>query len=355
MAYLRIMPKQYYNAVGKDGFAAKPIGSGPYDLVEFRANDIAVLKKKTTAHPFRNALPTQLTFRAVPDQGQLVNGFKTGDLDVLIGQITNDRIAELTKNDAVVQYRLTTAAVALFSQPENQLRQTPLTNRTVRLALNYAVDKTALAKLAFGDYAKPSGQIAVPSSPAWDDAVQPIPYDPAMAKKLLADAGYPNGFTLPVGIDFTPFSADATWVQVIQSNLRDVGVTTPVNSYEFAAFLDRFYSRNGQSKGDIFIYNTTDGNGFATSTYGGYTCNKPPAAIYWCNPEFDKNMEAAVGEADIAKRGALMRKAYSVFRDDVSHLFLFSTPNFIFLSPKIKGFVWQSDNFYDYDSVYRVD
>ncbi|MCL6647010.1 MAG: hypothetical protein K6U89_01575, partial [Chloroflexi bacterium] len=95
MAYLWIMPKGYYLAVGKNGFAARPIGSGPYELVDFRSADLAHFRKRTTEHPFRKSQPSELVFRSITEQTQMINGLRTGELDVLIGQISPDRLDTL--------------------------------------------------------------------------------------------------------------------------------------------------------------------------------------------------------------------------------------------------------------------
>jgi peptide/nickel transport system substrate-binding protein len=295
----------------------------------------------------------QLTFRSITEQTQMTAGLKTGDLDVLFGQISPDQIDLIQKTDAHVESRLTAVNGLLFSQTENQERNTPLTDKRVRLALNYAVDKEAIAKTIYLDTAKPAGQLAVPNSPMWDDSIKAIPYDPKMAKQLLAEAGYPNGFKLPIGLEFTPLTGNPLMMQAVQSNLRDIGVETAVTQYELGVFLDKFYGRNGQNKGDLFMFGTGDGNGFATTIYGYFTCNKP--LVWWCNPEFDKNMELAVGEPDVAKRSVFMRKAAAAIRDDLGMLYLENVPSFIITASKIKGLDWQNDTFYNLDSVYRVE
>jgi peptide/nickel transport system substrate-binding protein len=352
LATVWIMPQKYYTSVGKDGFATKPVGSGPYELVSYRAGDMAVVRKKATDHPFRQVIPTQLTFQALPDPSAMLAGFTTGDIDVITGLNNADQIASLASGTAVVLKGLGTVLSILYSQPENQQRQTPLTDKRVRLALNYAVDKVALAKNLYRGYAEPTGQLSVPQSPSWDPSIAPYAYDPALAKQLLAEAGYPTGFTLPVGLESTPGIADPNLVLGVQGYLKAVGVEAPVNQIELAAFLDKFYGRNGQSKGDLFLTMTSDTNGFATIIAGSYTCNKP--LVWWCNPAFDQAMTAAAAEPDIAKRGVLMRQAIAALRNDVSHLLLLLMPVFVVTQPTIQGFQGQVTGLYNFDQVYRT-
>lgn len=348
-----ILPKEYFTAQGKEGFVSKPIGSGPYELVDFRTNDIAVFKKKTTEHPYRKVVATHLTFRSITEQTQMAAGLRTGDLDAVYGLLSPDVVEGIRKTDAKVDYRTISNISGLYSQPEAVRRNTPLTNKTVRLALNYAIDKDSLTKNLYGGFAEPTGQLSTPNSPGWDPNIKPYPYEPATAKKLLAEAGYPNGFALPIGIEFTPQTVNPNIATLVQSNLRDVGIEAPIASIELAAFLDKYYGRNGQVKGDIFLQSTGDTNGFMTQAQGLYTCNKP--LHWWCNPEFDRNMQLANGEADVVKRGEFMRKAIRAFYDDVAHMQLLISSTYMITSPKLQGFVWENPNYYLFDKAYTAN
>ncbi len=353
MIFSWIMPKKYFTEVGKGGFAAKPIGSGPYELVEYRTNDIAVFRRRSTEHPWKKAQSTDITIRSITEQTQMATGLKTGDLDFVSGSLNPDIVESIAKTDAKVFYRTTSNMSALISQPEMAMRNTPLQDKRVRLAMNYAVDKEAMAKTLFRGYAIPTGQMSVPNSPGWDPNVKPVPYDPAMAKKLLAEAGYPNGFKLEVGIEFTPQTVNPNIATAIQSNLRDVGIEAPVTPYELAAFLDKYYGRNGQVKGDLFIQATGDGNGFMTQAQGLYSCKN--ALHWWCSEVFETNMAAANAELDITKRGELMRKAIAGFTNEVAHINLIITSSFAIHSPKLRGFDFEASNSYQYWKLYRVD
>ncbi len=99
-AYLWIVPQKYYESVGKDGFAAKPIGSGPYELTEFRTADVAVFKLRSTPHPYRKPNAQILTIRSITEQTQMTAGLKTGELDIVQGQLGPDQVSLMEKNGA---------------------------------------------------------------------------------------------------------------------------------------------------------------------------------------------------------------------------------------------------------------
>jgi ABC-type transport system substrate-binding protein len=209
-----------------------------------------------------------------------------------------------------------------------------------------------LSKTFYQGAAPVAGQIAIPDTPFHDPAIQPYPYDPAKAKQLLAEAGYPNGFKFPVGLDFTPFSANGNMMLAIQSDLRDVGIEMAVNSYELGAFLDKFYTRNGQTKGDIMVAVANEGNGLSTVTRSLYSCDKPAEAIWWCNRDFDTYLAQMINEPDPAKRPALGRRAAQALTGDVANLYLLHVPRFLVMSRNIRGFDFPGT---DVDLAYRVD
>jgi ABC-type transport system substrate-binding protein len=106
-------------------------------------------------------------------------------------------------------------------------------------------------------------------------------------------------------------------------------------------------------KGDLFIQATGDINGFMSPAQGLYSCTN--ALVWWCNPDFDKNMQLANGELDVAKRGELMQKAVRAFSDDVAHINLIISSTFIITGPKAKGFVWDNSGLFLWDNVYKIE
>ncbi len=346
-----IMPKHYYEQVGKDGFAAKPMGSGPYELVEYRAGDLAHMRKKTAEHPFRKASPTELVFRSIPEGTAMVAGFRTGDLDVLIGQISADQVQLLKGNGVNIDVRFPGVNYALYDMPSFNDRNTPLKDKRVRIALQYAIDRETLAKTVYQGYAKPVSQFSVPGALSFNPSLKEYTYDPALAKKLLAEAGYPNGFTLPAGIEYTPQTTSPQLAVAIQAYLHEVGVEAPVTQLELAVFLDKYYGRNNQVRGDLFMVTTQTSNAFSSNQFSNMGCERG----WWCNQEFDSLREQVIAEPDKAKRGALLQKAIKLLYDDVATLNTLAVPEFVIQQPKLRGFTWKAPSTHNFETLYRID
>lgn len=198
-----------------------------------------------------------------------------------------------------------------------------------------------------------AGHLAPPGSPAWDPNIKPIPFDPAMAKRLLAEAGYPNGFKLTAGLDYGSQNADPPFL-AIQSYLREVGVEVGLNKTEYGIFIDKFIGK--QPKGDLFWSSLRDSNGFNALERSYYGCTNPNGtAIWWCNEEFDRLNAEAAAEADIVKRTELLRRATKAIADDVPAIFQYATPGYTTTSGKIRGFPTEAPLFQNFDSVYKIE
>src|SRR5262249_57640568 len=118
---------------------------------------------------------------------------------------------------------LTVPGARVIAYPINTL-QKPLNDVRVRRALNYAVDREAIVKSLLGGLGRATGQ---PFSPGWlgyDPEIRAYPYDPAQARKLLAEAGYPNGFEVPWNISVGVFLADKEIAEAAAAMLGQVGV-----------------------------------------------------------------------------------------------------------------------------------
>ncbi|GIW07204.1 MAG: glutathione ABC transporter substrate-binding protein [Dehalococcoidia bacterium] len=353
---LWIAPKKYYEQIGDREFVLKPMGLGPYELVEFRATDVLRVRKKRTPHAFRTAIADELIIRQIPENSQVIAGLRTGDLDIASSRnLTAEQADSLKAAGMVVLANPGSNIAGIMLQGRAETENTPLKDRRVRLAINYAIDREGLAKAIYRDYAQPTGQLAFPGTLYHDPSVPPFPYDPAQARRLLAEAGYPNGFKLPYGVDFTLSMTPADLIVAIQSNLRQVGIELEVHQLEATEYVDKAYGRKQQ--GDMMFGGTADALGFGPSrVFQG--CGKPagggPGTTWYCNPEWDRLMDLAYAERDLQKRIEYARQANAIQRQDSYLLFLLNAPSFIVHSPKVRGMNIELSFIYNFDSVYKV-
>ncbi len=357
LSFLPIMPQKYFESVGRQGFALKPIGSGPYVLVDHAPNDHAVFKLRPEPHPFRKPILKEIDVKAVPEASAMIAGLKTGDIDFAGRSFSSDQINSLEKDGFVIETppKLGGGLFVLFPQTETEQRNLPTNNLKVRQALNYAIDREAIAKSFYGGRAKPTGQL-VGAGPFYNPDIKPYPYDPAKAKQLLAEAGYLNGFTLQNPLDFSQAFVTQDVIVAIQGYLKEVGVNVEIRLQEQAVYVEAF--RGQRAKGDLYASSLYDPNGFDSTIATYFGCDSiynDLGNVWYCNKEFDQLHAQANTEPDMAKRTALLNKAAKIITDDARCIFVVLTPSYKVHSKKMKGFVWGDDRVWTMDGVYMVD
>ncbi|MFN8532552.1 MAG: ABC transporter substrate-binding protein [Dehalococcoidia bacterium] len=353
---LWIAPKKYYEQVGDREFVLKPMGSGPYELVEFKATDTLRVKKKSAPHAFRKVIADELYIRQIPENSQVIAGLRTGDLDIASSRNLTAEQADTLRNAGMIVLANPGSNIAgIMLQGTADAQNTPLKDKRVRQAINYAIDRETLARTIYREYGQATGQLAFPGTLYHDPSVRSFPYDVARAKALLTEAGYPNGFKLPYGVDFTLSMTPADLVIAIQSNLKQVGIDLEVHQIEASEYIDKAYGRKPQ--GDMLFGGTSDSLGFGPSrVFQG--CGKPAGgaagSTWYCNPEWDRNMDLAYGERDLQKRIEYARRANAIQREDNYLLFLMNAPSFVVHSPKVRGMNIELSFIYNFDSIYKV-
>ncbi|MCS6801333.1 MAG: ABC transporter substrate-binding protein [Dehalococcoidia bacterium] len=362
LPYLWVLPQAHLDRIGIDQFALRPIGSGPYEVAEFRPGVSLVVRKRAiadggTLHPFRRPIADEIRFTAVIDPLQAVAALRNNEADIAAvhafsaSHIDQLRAAKMT----VLVFPLATTALA-FPDGALQLRASPLRDKRVRLALNYAVDKTALAALFYG--AEPVGQYASPGSVYWDPSAAPYPYDPARARQLLAEAGFPNGVRIESGIEYQPSLLPTEIALIVQGALAEVGVEAPLVPLEATAYLEKAYGRNGQLKAELFGATVLDSTGVATGMRTFLGCASPAGSgivgRWYCNREWDRLISEAIAERDPERRRFLMREANRIQREDVPFLFLIVQPGYTVLAPHVRGLHIDYLRIFSLDPAYRV-
>ncbi|MCA8292321.1 ABC transporter substrate-binding protein [Burkholderia sp. AU30198] len=196
----------------------------------------------------------------------------------------------------------------------------PLDRVDVRRALDIAIDKSAIVKTVFNGDAKIATNPMPPSQWSYNPRLKDAPRDPAAAKALLARAGFPNGFDLtlwamPVQRPYNPNAQ--LMAQLIQQDWAKIGVRAKIVSYEWGEY-NRRAKHDGQH--DAILYGWSGDNGDPDNWLGtllGCDAVHGSNLAKWCNQDFEKLVDAARSNADVAKRTALYEQAQVVFKDQV--------------------------------------
>ncbi len=222
-----IVPPKYLKAVGDEEFSRKPVGTGPYKFVEWKkAEHLIVEANPGYWKDSPKGMPQikTIVFRTIPETTTQIAELLSGGVDI-IRNVPPDQIA-VVKDSANARISATKIlrVNSLMLDSAGRASNTPLTNQKVREAIAYAINVDEMLKTILGGYAERTATGVNPLHFGFDPSIKPYPYDPERAKKLLAEAGYPNGFE----ITFNTYSGSITSVDqmadAITGYLAKVGI-----------------------------------------------------------------------------------------------------------------------------------
>jgi peptide/nickel transport system substrate-binding protein len=301
-----VLPRKYFEQVGADGFKQRPIGAGPYKFVSQRPGIDIVLEANSGywRHP---PYIKRLTMKSVPDSTTRLAMLKKGETD--IAYVLDGTDAEEVLRDSRLQLVDTRhASIFWIEFPDQWDSKSPWRDKRLRQAVNYALDRKGTNQAACLGFCPPAGVI-VPRVMEFALQVPPLPYDPAKAKQLLAEAGYPNG--LDAG-EFVAIPGFPTVGEAVLNNLNAVGIRMRMRPMERAAF----YAAWQEKKLRPLFLTAVGNSGNAASRVEAFIYSKGPSA-YGGYPDLDEMFEQQARERDPAKRETILHRIQQLTVDRV--------------------------------------
>lgn len=351
LSQLSVLPKAYLERVGDAEFAAKPIGSGPFKLKDFKPDDRVVVTR-WDEHPYRKPKLTEITIRAVPDAATRLTGLRTGELDMAM--LLSVEAADTLKREGFQTLVASQGiAGALFDAWGTDGSNGAISDKRVRQALNYAVDRETMAKTIYRGFAKPVGLHIKEGAFGFNPDIKPYTYDPKKAKELLAAAGYTNGLQLQMDIWPGQSAENQPNGLFVQSQFKEIGVDLELVILDSTAFVDRIYKRKPQSPlllGGL----STDPLADADAALTWFWSSQPTFGKRLNNPEFDAAYVASRSEMDPKKREDLLKKAAAALQDDPGFLSLVDSIQITAFSKTVIGFSEPVDGWPVMDRIARI-
>lgn len=294
---------------GVDAFTLAPVGSGPYRLDDWGPGNTSV---KLTAFKKSWRAPvgySELEYRAVGDKTSRLQALYGDQVDVATG-LSEDDVIDVETN-GYVPYVTSTTQVKSIALPNVREDDHPLKDQRVRQALNYAVDKQAIADVILGGWVEVASQGAVPGISGYNPNLKPYPYDPRRARTLLKDAGYADGFDLDFEFVATLTPLDPVLFQKIAQDLSEIGVRTSVRQITFPDFL-RKYTASQWGDVDAFglFWNSATFQD-AIRPFEYFSCFR--INPFFCDEEVSADVKAVQVMADPIARDAKMQSIMAKF------------------------------------------
>ena len=222
-----------------DTLKSAPIGTGPFTLQEWVRGDKIILKKNPEYHVKGLPKLDRVTYRFIADPNAVQAALKAGDVDVSFFGLGPEHVVDL-KKDARFQVIVGDTTNDVILAMNNSKK--PYSDVKVRRAMTHAINKPDVLKGAMFGMGKILGTNVDPLNPYYVDMSSAVPYDPAKAKKLLAEAGYPNGFDTVLKVSPTYYYTVRTG-EILADQLKKVGVNVKIEQIEWNQWLDRVFCR----------------------------------------------------------------------------------------------------------------
>ena len=304
--------------------ATNPIGTGPFSFVQWDKGSRVVLERYDPYWGPKVAL-TKASFVFIGDTATMTNALLAGDIDG-----TNNFAAEaldVFKDNPQFKILVGTTEGETLLSTNN--RKAPFDNLKVRQAMAHAIDRQAIIDGVTYGYGVPIGSHFAPHNPYYVDLTGTYPFDPEKAKALLAEAGYPDGFSATLKLP--PVAYARTGGQIIASQFAKVGIKLELINVEWAQWLEDVYTNHDFDLTIISHVEPFDiGNYANPDYYFGYN-----------NPKFQALIETLNATTDDAKRKELAIEAQKILADDAVNGYLFELAQTGVWNAKLEG-MWQN-------------
>jgi peptide/nickel transport system substrate-binding protein len=309
-----------------DTLKSAPMGTGPFTVADWVRGDRIVLAKNKDYHV--KGLPhlDKVTFRFIPDSNSALAALKSGDIDVSAFGLGPENVVDL-KKDARFQVILGDTTNDVILAMNNSKK--PYSDKRVRLAITHAINKEEVLKGAMFSLGRVLGSNVDPLNPYFVDMSKAVPHDPAKAKKLLAEAGYPNGFDAVLRVSPQYYYTVRTG-EVLVSQLAKVGVKAKIEQIEWGQWLSQVYK---DANYDLTII----GHGEPWDI-GNYA--NPNYYFRWDNKDFQALFKESEQTVDDQKRREQFARLQKMMADEAPVVWLYMHPRLVVAKKGVTG-IWK--------------
>jgi peptide/nickel transport system substrate-binding protein len=320
-------------------YKMKPIGCGPYKVVEYRPDDRLELEAFDQWHGGAPKIK-HITVRIIPDATTRILEMRRGTVNFEVNAIPFENVAEFEKNP---DFTVVKSPGSVYQYLAFNLKDPALAKPLVRQAIAHAIDRDRIIRDIQRGYAQPTETMLAEGHWARATNLPVYNYDPAKAKQLLAQAGYPNGLNL---VFKTSTDAEAnSRAQVMQAMMKQAGFNVSIQSNEMSTFFADI------GKGNFQLYSLSR-NGIADPDFYYvifYSKNTPPNGQnrgYYANPHLDDLLIQGHSTFDRAKRKQIYGEVQNIVATDLPYISLYMQSNVAIMRKNVTGYQQYPAGFY---------
>lgn len=339
--FMQYLPHQVYAIVspraakqlGRDKFGLQPIGTGPYKFKEWRKGEEIVLTRNENYWGVKPKID-EIRFKVITDSSTRIIALETGQIDVAV----NVPAHEADRLKAAPGINIYASPTTRCIQITLNTKVKPFDDVRVRKAVYYAIDKKSLTNAIFGKYAEPGQGVVV--SFIFGGKEQPIEYDPKKAKDLMAEAGYPKGFSTDFWVGVGRYPMDKETAALVANQLeKNIGVKADIKLFEWAVYRSKLKSRN--YGGIIFAGwgpTTGDADGALYMAFHSSMQKSTLNLANYKNSKVDELLEQARKSTDQDFRRKSYHTILDILRDECPWVPLYYPYAIYALKDYVKGF-----------------
>jgi peptide/nickel transport system substrate-binding protein len=301
-----------------------PIGTGAFMFKNWVQGDKIDLEKNA-AYWGAPAKLDKVSFKFISDPTAAFAAVMAEDVDAFVGFPAPENLPQF---EADPRFQVLVGSTEGETILSTNNKMPPFDNVKVRKALAHAIDRQAIIDGAMFGYGTPIGTHFAPHNPDYVDLTANSAYDPEMAKALLAEAGYADGFKTTLKLP--PPSYARRGGEIIAAQLRAVGIEAEISNLEWAQWLEQVF--RGKDYGLTIVSHTEP---FDIGIYA-----RPDYYFQYDNPSFQQLMTDLGAEADPAKRSALLTTAQETISGDYVNGYLFQLAYPTVANAKVQG-LWK--------------
>lgn len=319
-----IVPPRYAQEKNGDALASAPIGTGPYKFVKWLKDEQVELEANPDYWGGKPKID-KLVFRPIKETRTRIAELKSGGVGLAV-DIPPEDVKSLESGDTKIE---TVASDFLYFLAFDTTRDTPLKDKRVRQAINYAVNVEAIQQALLNGMGNRIALTLPTNAFAYNPEWKPYPYDPAKAKELLAEAGYKDGFTIPLMTRKGRFLKDAEIVEATAGFLAKVGIKADIKYLEPGV-----WGQVSEKKGREGI------------TFPGWSGRDPNLVwdpllktgqyqSYFSNAQLDDLLAQGASTINADERKAIYEKAAVIIKEEAPHLPMIQPPLIYGLNAKL--------------------
>ncbi|MBI4455927.1 MAG: ABC transporter substrate-binding protein [Acidobacteria bacterium] len=312
-------------------FSHHPVGTGPYRFVDFQPDRMVRL---AAFDDYFEDPPTvrQLYFRIIPDDTTRALELERGSVDLALNSVPGDMLLRLKQQPHL---SVESAPGVRYQYLAFNLKHPILANVKVRQAIAYAIDRDSIIRYLYRGFARKASSILPPFHWAYEPNTRHYDYDPARARKLLDEAGYPNigGHHAQVrfSLDYksSPAAEFVNQAEIIQHNLKRVGINLTIHTFELATVLSDIRRGNFQ----LYSLRWVGANLFTDIfNFVFHSRNIPPTGANrgnYHNPVVDALLDEANETYDPTRRKQIFSQAQKIVAEDLPYVSLWYPDNVV--------------------------